>query len=355
MRRCEICGLREDVPRMSIGGDGTCSFCESARKKTDRRYRGLEAMWRDVDALLQSAAKDRPYDCAVAFSGGRDSAFLMHLVGRRAGLRILAVSVTSDFTPPETLENIRSIPKALGIDRVELKNEWLNRQSRLCMKAWAKKPSAPMITTFCSGCRSTGQIISRYAKRRAIPIVFNGNAPYESITLKRDIIAANPDRPTRPGMAMGYVKQIARNPAYLRHPSALYRQGVEYLLSERFLKGKGGPKVIKPFRKYIEWKKEAIDAALEEIGWKAPEGFAGAHRSDCYISYLKSYFYMRMLGYSDLEVERANQVRHNILTKEEALEVRDEWNLDTLRYITERFYGLDFDLLDDRAGQDAGR
>jgi len=38
------------------------------------------------------------------------------------------------------------------------------------------------------------------------------------------------------------------------------------------LKVKGGPKFIKPFRKYIEWNKKEINYVLEKIGWKKPNG-----------------------------------------------------------------------------------
>ncbi len=356
MERCRSCGLRGDVPGTALGGGGECRFCADARRSTKpARYRGLEALKADVAVLLQAADKNRPYDCVVSFSGGRDSAYLLRFVRRELGLKALAVTVRNDFMPPETLENIRSIPATLGVDLTVLDNPHVNRYSRLCVAAWAKKPSAPMITTFCSGCRSIARIVGRHAGSLGIPIVFDGNAPYESITFKRDILALRPENPTRAGMALGYLRQVARNPSYLRHPGVIYRQGVEYLISERLLKRRGGPKVIKPFRRYIEWKKEEIEAALQEIGWKRPEGFSGAHRSDCYVSYLKSYFYKRMLGYSDLEVERANQVRHNILTLDEALAAEDRWNLDTLRFITRRFYGLDFDQLNERAGQFAVR
>ena len=63
---------------------------------------------------------DGNYDCAVAFSGGKDSALLLW-ESKRAGKRPLAITVDTGFLSPCGLRNLVAVPARLGVDHLTIR------------------------------------------------------------------------------------------------------------------------------------------------------------------------------------------------------------------------------------------
>lgn len=124
-RRCERCILSE---RFTPVRDGLCDSCRAAdapggeADKTPADADCGEASLRQI--LVEHTGRGSgAYDALVLFSGGKDSAFLLHrLRAEFPQLRLLAATVDSGFFSQVAMANCRRIVERLpGIDHVFFK------------------------------------------------------------------------------------------------------------------------------------------------------------------------------------------------------------------------------------------
>lgn len=104
MRVCNRCVMDSTVPDIQFTEDG-CNYCESylAIKKTLPR-RGII---KKIDEIKR-AGKNRPYDCVLGVSGGKDSSYVCHLA-KNWRLRVLLVSFDNGWDSKIAQENVKHL------------------------------------------------------------------------------------------------------------------------------------------------------------------------------------------------------------------------------------------------------
>jgi tRNA(Ile)-lysidine synthase TilS/MesJ len=264
-KRCGLCNIPHNFPGACFDKSNICLFCKQYKKESID-YKGIEELKIKIHKILLKNPK-RKYDCAIGFSGGKDSSYLLHFAKNVLGLNVLAVTITSDFTPEDTRDNIANIPKLLDIDSVKIINRDLNYCSRKCVRAWAKNPSPQMLLTFCSRCRySLKKFLPNYVKKNHIPILLVGDMREEEISYRTDILALYPNKPTFLSKLLGYLKQLIKNPYFLLSPKCVLMNLKEFFVCNRNDNNSKNPIIIKPFLDYIEVKDENVTEALKELG-----------------------------------------------------------------------------------------
>lgn len=349
IKRCSICNLPANYPTISFNDKGECNLCTTDRNQY--QYPGFDALKKEVDDILAQSDPNRKYDCAVSFSGGRDSSYLLYFAKEVLGLRVLAVSIEHDFMTDQARLNIKTFVDKLGVDIHYLKNDVLNKASRGCVRNWAKKPDIAMCVTFCTGCRyGIKKLIPNYVKKLGIPILLAGDTPFEDMDYRVNLLCDNKEGTIKNKM-IGYTKRLLKNPSYLSSLGTLYYQFQDFISWEK-AKAKSIPVRIKPFY-YIEWKKEEVITKIKELGWGYDPKFNSTWRSDCYINMLRQFFYKKALGYNDMDVYYAQLLRDKEIEKEEALNLIAEegnYNEDTVRTILKDFYQTDYDAIKEKMG-----
>jgi N-acetyl sugar amidotransferase len=116
MRYCTACILPDTRPGLVLRDDGVCSACRSHGRDApaidwDARRERFEELVRETRAL------DRPYDCVIPVSGGKDSTWQV-LTCLEHGLKPLAVTWR---TPARTALGQRNLDNliAQGVDHVD--------------------------------------------------------------------------------------------------------------------------------------------------------------------------------------------------------------------------------------------
>ena len=100
MRNCKLCLLPETVPGANIDIHGICQFCRDfdtgsfALEEDKRKER--EA---DLEKAIEECRGQAEYDCLVPFSGGKDSAKMLHKLKVEYKLKVLAC--TTDINIPD--------------------------------------------------------------------------------------------------------------------------------------------------------------------------------------------------------------------------------------------------------------
>lgn len=345
--KCKRCGIPEAMPGITLK-DGLCSFCRGERQMPNiYEPLGMDALREYCDSVLKEHPAGK-YEAVVAFSGGRDSTYMLYQVCKGLKLKTLAVAIVNDFVPETTRQNIERTAAYLGADLRVLDNPELNKCSRQCIKDWTEKPSAgpAMLASFCTGCRlNVTKTIPQVAREVGAPLMFTGHTPHEYASYKTDILSLDPDHPSGIGKICGFAKEIIKNPRYLRHPGAILTQGKEFLGFNKYKEEL--PIIVKPFVQYLRWTEEEMEQILKEVGFSSGD-FTGTRRSDCYIAPLRQYLYFRQLGYCDAHCYYPHLVRIGKMTLEEAeqkIAEETEFDPDFIAEILEKF-GVDFEELD---------
>ena len=174
LRRCTKCILPETFPRITFDANGICNYCRSYEPI---RVYGEEEL---VKVLDKFRGKGEKYDCIVPISGGRDSAFVLHQMVRKYGMRVLALTVDSGAITADGYRNIERIKETLSVDHVWIRDEDQIKTARKNVKikfhAWLKKPSIHTIApALNAGDKTMNLRIYEHANRNGIPLVLGGN------------------------------------------------------------------------------------------------------------------------------------------------------------------------------------
>lgn len=117
-RICSRCIYDESIPNITFDADGVCNYCHQIDEMENRfpnDERGARELERMV-AEMKAAGKRRKYDALIGVSGGCDSSYLMHLLTKKYGLRLLAVHFDNTWNSTIATENIHKVTRKLGID-----------------------------------------------------------------------------------------------------------------------------------------------------------------------------------------------------------------------------------------------
>ena len=327
LRRCSKCLLPETFPGIYFDGEGVCNYCRNYERV---KVFGEEALLR---ILEKYRGKGKKYDCIVAISGGRDSAFVLHQIVRKYNMRTLALTVDSGFITEEGHRNIKAITDALGVDHVYLRNDEHIRASwrnlKIMFHAWLKKPSINMIVPALNAADKTMNLqIYRYARENGIPLVIGGNnignCSFEQEHFKTGYMGVFPDERgnyatfDKVKLTTLFAWEFLKNTGHY-HWSVIksYVSGTLVYFFESILKP---PEVdTLGFYDYVYWNENEILSTITKIGWKGAEDTTATWRIDDMMYPLIDYIYLRLVGFNEFDEFYSKLIREGQISREEAL------------------------------------
>lgn len=112
---CKTCLMPDTRPRIEFDADGVCNACHTAERKKNIDW---PARRQEFMALVeQYRARTGPYDCIVAWSGGKDSSTIAHRLKFDFGLNPLLVTM-SPLMPNEIAQHNREALIQKGFDHL---------------------------------------------------------------------------------------------------------------------------------------------------------------------------------------------------------------------------------------------
>lgn len=306
---CRSCVLDERYPGIRFGEDGVCNYCSSGSRKEGDRNAREKYKARFVE-LAEGFRGRRSYDCVLAYSGGKDSTFTLHLLKEKYGLNVLAFSFDNWFQSEQAQKNIRCVVKTAGVDHITMRpNFTLFRQMMqisLTEELYGRK-ALERATSVCITCLSVIRFLCfKTAIEKSIPFVVFGLSPGQA------------------PMATSVTKV---NPAMIRKmQDAIYRPlrarigdgiRVYFLESWHFEQEHSFPYSVNPlaFSKYDE--KEIMEVA-ERYGWKKPDD-TDANSTNCLLNGFANQVHMEKYGFHPYAFEIGRLVRQGYMTREEGL------------------------------------
>lgn len=320
-RICSKCVMKACEPFVTIEADGLCNQCHSYKPFA---YKGEDEFLRSLNSSKKS---DSRYDCAVMYSGGRDSTYALVKLVKDYDKKVLAINYENPFTHPVAKANIQNAVKSLGIDLIsfKLKNRIHERTFKCNLKTWNKKPDPSMLPMICVGCKSFIYHGYKIARENKAPVLVSGGNVLEETSFKKELLGLDANtniQETYNKAWSGIARGVLKNPAYLRpwYMPIMVRGflfGDPHALGSRWYSRK--TPILCIFQ-YIPWKeKECLSRIQSEAGWDYPKEL-GTWRFDCSVGSLKEALYASMLHQSEKEEFYSKEIREGLTTRAEAMQ-----------------------------------
>lgn len=297
-RTCAKCLVTDQVSGASLDRNGVCRFCREWGKE-DREVleRGRVERERDLEHTLANATGEGKYDCIVAFSGGKDSCYLLYRIVEEYGLRTLAY--TSDFDIPDrTWDNIVRTVRRLRVDHYVHRPslDMYRRFVRHLLQNQGANGAVDTVCYFWLDLRESEML--RLATDEDIPLVITGYSP---------------GQPKAQRMVYELPREAIHHSSWV--PEGLRKRGVltddEVRLfwdSSEFEEGTRFPRLIAPFHAW-RYDQEDVMRKVVELGLARDRLHANPVLSNFTLNWLFIYSDLLNLGYNPYKPEFAQLVR----------------------------------------------
>jgi len=171
--------LNSDIPGVKINKGNLCQECVGFKNEISSVRIDKRVLVKETEKKFLLAKRNKNiYDVLVMFSGGKDSAYLLHLLKNKYNLRVLAFCVVAPFLNSKQLDNITEITKKLGVDLIKFNLDYgiYKKFMRFGLYRYGKKLRENGFNYFgCSLCRYFINLIPyNFALFLGIPIVVAG-------------------------------------------------------------------------------------------------------------------------------------------------------------------------------------
>ena len=345
MRRCTKCILPETMPFIKFNEQGECNYCLNYNKI---KVKGEEALKNLVTKYRSGSEKP---DCVVAFSGGRDSSYGLHYVKKVLKMNPIAFTYDWGMVTDIARRNQARLVGKLGVEHVVISGDIKKKRRYIkqYIKAWLKRPHLGMVPLFMCGDKPVEYYVTKVARKYDVKLIFlcRGNE-LETTEYKFGFLGVKNSEPRgvmhemaiqgRIKIALAAAWQYLLNPAYINSSlfETLFAYWTTYMMSFNFVY----------LWHYIRWEENRIISTLKkEYDWETERDTILTWRTDDGTSPFYNYIYCAVVGFTENDAFRSNQIREGVLTRAEALKIIEEENKP--RYGAIRDYlkrvGLDYD------------
>lgn len=326
MKRCRRCGLPETYPGIQFGNDRVCNYCVYFDLVKDREEMIMSRLKDEFSKTIRSVKeKGHTYDCVLAYSGGKDSTYLLYYLKKKFGLNILAHTFDNGFISGTAMKNIKRMTNALQIDSriTRPKLTILKKLFRYALTDHIPYPDEilSMMSQVCAVC--IGMVFGttlNVASELKIPLMFIGFTPgqYPAISLENYFKVKSclylSDKVYRDD-PLDVIKIVA-DPV-----SEKFGEEVrEYFFkSQYYQKGQFVPKVLFPFHALLDYDENEIINVITGLGWERPED-TDTCSTNCLINTAGNFACVNDLKYHPYIGEMSYLVRKGRMSRREAIQ-----------------------------------
>lgn len=172
LRYCTRCCMPETNEGMAFDEMGICKACRSSEQKMRIDWRARQEAMRRILEDAKAKAGDN-YDCVVPISGGKDSAFQLHILVKVFGMTPLAVTFSHNWFTETGKQNLQTMLEKLQVDHM------MYTPNRGLVNKLARR-SLPMIGDSCWHCHAgVWSYPFHVAVKFKIPLIIYGESPAE--------------------------------------------------------------------------------------------------------------------------------------------------------------------------------
>lgn len=320
IQRCTKCILPTTMPFISFDKDGVCNFCQDYKKK---KVLGK-------DNLLKLIQQSKSKKCIVAFSGGRDSSYVLHYIKKTLKLNPIAFSYDWGMLTALGRRNQSRMTSKLGVEHILVSANITQKREniKLNVDAWLARPSLGTIPLFMAGDKQYFYHANKLKKEYRTNILIMGENHYERTSFKNGFANTRQDRKgsmaynvsfyNKLSMLMYYAKEFIFNPKYIN--KSIFDTFTSYLsyfvLPHKYIN----------FFDYVDWDEKTIDKTLKKYNWeKSPETSSTWRIGDGTVAFY-NYIYYTVAGFTEADTFLSNLLRAGKISRVNALRRAVELN-----------------------------
>lgn len=344
LRRCTRCILPDTFPFLEFDDDGVCSLCRSYRPQAPL---GIDKL---ADVLEPYRRPGDEPDCLVAFSGGRDSSYGLHVLVKELGMKPITFTYDWGLVTDLARRNQARICGQLGLEHIMVSADLARkrRNVRRNIEAWARRPRVGVIPLFMAGDKQFFKHANRLSKQFGQEISVFAVNPLETTSFKTGFCGVNQGAGMyfdfgllqKMRLAAYYGGQYLANPRYL---NASLLDTVD-AFSSSFLIAKDYLQMFD----YLLWEEKSVEnVLLDEYDWETSEDCRSTWRIGDGTAAFYNYIYYRVAGFTENDTFRSNQIREGQLDRESAMKLAEEENqprVDSLRWYAD-IIGFDLEAI----------
>ena len=320
IKRCTSCVTPASYPFITFDDEGVCNKC---REFISQKHLGMDRL---MGELAKYKSTDGSPDCIVAFSGGRDSSYGLHVIKNELGMNPIAFTYDWGMVTDIARRNQARMCGQLGIEHIlraaDIPSK--RRYIRKNINAWLARPELGMIPLFMAGDKYFYHYARKLKKETGIKLViFCAGNELERTDFKSGFAGIKETSNHRNrlfgfsfankvGLAMWYSLQYLLNPRYFNESffdtiGAFFQT---FVAKDDFLY----------LFEYLKWnEKEINETLIGKYGWeKAIDNENTWRIGDGYTSFI-NYIYHTVAGFSEYDTFRSNQIRDGLITRDEAM------------------------------------
>lgn len=326
MIRCSKCLLPSSLEESNFNDRGECIWCQTNypvyKPKGEDKLRALFDKYRD----------NHSPQCLVGVSGGKDSAYVLMKITREFGMTAEAFTYRHSGATEFSLQNAVKV-----CENLKVKHHFVSLPDKMHLKifqsffiVWIENPNVISAAMTCVACKHMHILANRLAKERGIPLVIWANCPIEDppFLAMNHKIESNDKQFNREGMLAGatrLAKTFIHTPgfgsAFIRHLSYCTRGCLALTPASKYLKLRFPNQQQIFYFDYCDWNHDTIrNELIRNTDWRPPTDVVDDWHSDCMFHIIKDYMFQKMYGVTYLDGFLSNQIRHGLISKDEALQ-----------------------------------
>ncbi len=311
MKRCIRCILPETFPDISFNEEGVCSICQEYERR-DNKGVAMGILRNKFNEILEDGKKRAgQYDALVAYSGGKDSTYLIWKMKNEYNLRLLAVTMDNGFITRKTFDNIRTIVDQMNVDHIVFKPGFDVAKRIFTTSANNDIYPTSLLkvgSSVCISCiRMVTNISLKFAIEKKIPMIMLGNSPGQIIQSESEIMYQDNKIPYE-------LKKSLFKPLGDKVGAEVYPY---LMLDKEDYHTKPFPYTMSPFP-IIGYDEKEIYRTIETLGWKRPQDVDSCS-TNCQLNSYGIVKHCQKHNYHPYEYELSSAVRLGTLTREEAI------------------------------------
>ena len=270
-RRCLKCMLQEDSARgLVLDENGLCPLCRNHHPV----QRDWETLRRTFEGRIDRLKTGAEYEALVMMSGGKDSAYLAHLLKREMGLHVLGLTIDNGFEYQETFEKAADIAKKLDMPHLLFR---VNPSTRSALYRFLVTSPTLMDKDFGQLCLYCGKylldIAVDFACGMDIPAVFVGYNPEQLSGMGKTLPIETEELRIRQQEAIG--GRIRYLFARAEEKAAQHKD--KSILPEFSADTAPGCAIEYPFLYLPYQPRQIMEVAKRELGWTPIDSFVPKH------------------------------------------------------------------------------
>jgi glutamine---fructose-6-phosphate transaminase (isomerizing) len=319
IQRCTRCILPSTYPFIEFDANGVCNHCRDYQPMALAGHDTLET------TLAKHRSQDGSPDCIVAFSGGRDSSYGLHLLKTEYNMSPIAYSYDWGMVTGIARRNQARMLGKLGIEHILRAADIpaKRRYMRKNIQAWLKRPHLGMVPLFMAGDKFFYDIGRQLRRELNIPLViFCAGNELERTDFKGGFAGVRENQHGQRLFAFSaankiqiagfYASQYLFNPAYLNESllDTAHSFRSSFISKDDFLY----------LFHHLPWDEDTInDTLINDYGWEtAPHTDNTWRIGDGYTTFI-NHIYYSIAGFSEFDTFRSLQIRKGLIDRDAAL------------------------------------